>query len=321
MHIHGIVTQLSREAVDSCEVGTIGVATEPITIALAADEAYARQLAVTIAGISRHTAGRPHRIFVLNDGYEPALAHQVARSAGADVELRWIDAHSADLDDALLPEYLPPATLYRLRLEELLPATVERVVYIDTDVVVLDSLAPLWDRDLDGAHLGAVRDPVHPWVASRDSLDWRRFGLAPDLPYFNAGMMVVALDSWRADGLGARALGLMGTHRFRYGDQCALNIAVAGKWMQLEPRWNLQSGHETKDSLAWVIEPTAALEDALRAPAVIHYTSLHDRLKPWQPGSTCPHRDLWFEDLDRTAWAGWRPQPDVVGARNDALLR
>ena len=174
-------------------------------------------------------------------------------------------------------------------------------------------MAELWARDLGDSLLGAVRDPVLPWAATPAGgagpsgiLEWKDLGLSPDMPYFNAGVLLVPLPRWRERAVGARALDLLREHVFLLGDQCALNAVVAGDWVQVEPRWNLQGGHLAPNgTLAWVTESSDDLERAMRDPAVIHFT--HFRRRQWQAQSDYPNRALWFEDLDRTAWAGWRP--------------
>jgi lipopolysaccharide biosynthesis glycosyltransferase len=280
---------------------------QPVTIVLAADAAFCRQLAVTISGISRSAEGVPHRIFVFHDGYDESLKAQVARSAGDHVTLEWIDARSSALGSAILPDFLPPAALYRLRMEQLLPDDVDRVIFLDTDVVVRASLVELWESDLGGALLAAVRDAVYPWAATPGCLDWRGLELSPDLPYFNSGAMLVSLESWRIERIGEQALGLLAAHAFRYGDQCALNVVASGRWLHLAPRWNLQSGHTRENSLAWIAEGEEALEAARESPAVVHFTNFEGQTKPWQPRSTAADRELWYQELDYTAWAGWRP--------------
>src|SRR5436190_1124169 len=141
-------------------------AKDEITIALAANGAFSRQLAVVVAGISRSASNVPHRVYVLHDGYDEALMARVGKSATGSVNLCWIDATSATLSAAQLPAYLPIATLFRLRIEELLPPTVERLIYLDTDIAVRESLSALWAHDLGDSLLAAVRDPVVPWAAS-----------------------------------------------------------------------------------------------------------------------------------------------------------
>ncbi len=280
---------------------------EPINVVVAADHAYRRQLAVTISGISRFADGVPHRVFVFHDGYDAELRRRVERSAGDGIQLEWIDATSTDFDTAILPDYLPTATLYRLRITDLLPRDVERVVFVDTDVVVRGPLRELWETDLQGAVLGAVRDAVYPWAGSPKCLDWRELGVDPDMPYFNAGVMVIPLDEWRASDVGRRALKLVCDHVLHYADQCGLNIVANGNWKPLAPHWNLQSGHLQDDSVGWIVESLGDMERARRAPTIVHFTWFLGRPKPWEPCSTAPYRDLWFDALDHTAWAGWRP--------------
>jgi lipopolysaccharide biosynthesis glycosyltransferase len=281
------------------------VGLEQVVIVLAADAAFCRQLAVVIAGISR-TAHVPHKIFALHDGYDEQLRTRIGESAGENLEIIWLDARSAILDSAILSHY-PPSSLYRLRLGTLLPADVHRVIYLDSDVVVRDSLVELWRYNLGDTLVGAVRDPLLPWAASPDCLDWQTFGLAPDMPYFNAGVLVIPLDIWRSCDVGGLALSLLQQHAFPRADQCALNVVAAGKWTPLHPRWNLQAGHlEPQQSYAWLAARPDELREATERPAIVHFNTAVWR-RPWQPGSVYPNRELWFEDLDRTAWLGWRP--------------
>ena len=48
------------------------------------------------------------------------------------------------------------------------------------------------------------------------------------------------------------------------------------------------------------------IESALKDPGIIHY---HGVDKPWLLATTHPAADRWRAALDRTAWAGWRPEP------------
>ena len=298
---------------------------DAITIAVAADHTYQRQLAVVVSGISRCSAGRPHRVFVLHDGYEAELVARVEQAAGEHVQLDWLDARSAALERAILPPRLPMSTLYRLQLPELLPPEVERVIYLDADTVVRAPLDELWNVDLGASLLGAVRDPVLGWVGAPNTVDWRRFGLPPDLPYFNAGVLVVPLAAWREQQLGEHLVELVTTHRFRDADQGALNVAVEGRWLRLAPTWNVQGGHLAADrSHASVVETTDALDDAVQHPSIVHFNWGFWR-RPWDDRTANsqfpPHElsGLWYEELDRTAWTGWRP--DLRRPSRTAVMR
>jgi lipopolysaccharide biosynthesis glycosyltransferase len=202
------------------------------------------------------------------------------------------------------PSFLSRASLYRLLLPDLL-STRARTIYLDADTVVLSSLQSLWDTELDGHILAAVREASAPWAAGPSGTNWRELGLAPDSPYFNSGLLVLPLDLWRQERLGDKAIEFLRTFRPRWGDQCALNAVAAGRWLEVPRRWNLQTADVEGRGLAWALW-REAVEEAVADPAVVHFT---ERAKPWTPGASHPRADLWFQVLDQTSWAGWRPPP------------
>jgi lipopolysaccharide biosynthesis glycosyltransferase len=285
---------------------------QPVVLAVAADSTFAKQLAVTIASVSR-TASRRHQIFVFHDGYGSPLIERVSESAGEAVDLCWLDARSDAFKDAHLPSWLPTATLFRLRIADLLPKDVDRVIYLDTDVAVRRPLDDIWNLDLEGQSIGAVRDAHIPWAAAPEGLPWRKLGVAPAASYFNCGVMVISTAGWRSQKISERALELLGREAFFNGDQCALNAVSADRWVPLDPEWNLQGDHLDDNSLARVTESQSALSRAIEDPAIIHF--LHSQFgRPWEFGCTHPLRDVWFEHLDLTPWAGWRPEgPSALG--------
>jgi lipopolysaccharide biosynthesis glycosyltransferase len=287
-------------------VDTIVSVSEPIMVALAADHSFAKQLAVVIAGIAT-TATREHQIFVFHDGYEQRLQDQITAIEAPRLTFHWLDARSELFDAAQLPSYLTTATLFRLRIGELLPDSVERVIYIDTDTAIRGPLDELWETELEEQVVAAVRDPVIPWAAAPNALAWSRLGVPADCPYFNAGVLVIATALWRSQRIAERALDLMEERSLRHGDQCALNVILAGAWVQLAPQWNLQAGHLAGDNtLAWVVEPRGALSDAIADPVVVHFNH-SDLGRPWELGCTHPYKQLWFDQLELTSWRDWRP--------------
>jgi len=283
------------------------VRSEPITVVLAADTGFCKQLAVTITSIAATASERRHRIVVLHDGYEPGLIARVEAAASNQIEICWLDARSTDYDDVHLPDWLGAPALFRLRIGELLPPDVARTIYLDTDIVVRQPLDDLWASDLGAGVVGAVRDALLPWAASPFGLPWSRLGVPPQSSYFNSGVLLIDMVRWRSEEIGRRSLALLKEHRFYTGDQCALNAVLTGNWVRIAPRWNLQTGHLTGEGcLAWVTEPAEDLREALEDPAIVHFNhSLWNR--PWEVGSAHPRRDEWFARLDQTPWGGWRP--------------
>lgn len=184
------------------------------------------------------------------------------------------------------------STYFRLLLGELLPKSVERVLYLDSDILVTQDITPLWHEDLQGCVLGAVQQStVQVLKAAYGAGQCRAMGVDPDAPYLNSGMLLIDLVEWRRQGVGvgALALAVQYKHLFHYHDQDALNVALAGTWKRLHPKWNAQYA-------LWIVpDSTSPHEEGAAAqardmPVILHYTY---RLKPWHTRSDHPLTALW----------------------------
>jgi len=91
---------------------------------------------------------------------------------------------------------------------------------------------------------------------------------------------------------------------FRWWDQYALNVVLAGRWGALDARWN--QGANVFAYPTWSQSPfdREAYKQLRDDPYIVHFTT---RYKPWLLSCLHPRRKQFFEVVDRTAWAGWRP--------------
>ena len=112
-------------------------------------------------------------------------------------------------------------TLMRLALPELLQKE-HRVLWLDVDTIVTDDIGDLFDEDLGGCCIGAVREP--PW--SR-----------PGRVYYNAGVLLMDLDAMRGDVF-MRLIQRINTVRMGFKDQDAINDVLGGRIHDLSPIWN-----------------------------------------------------------------------------------
>lgn len=284
----------------------------PLVVATAADPNFAMQLAVLLTSLSRSQAENGCSVFVLHDGFSADDMARAVAGAGSNLDIEWVSAANAETESARLPQFLSPATTFRLRMPDLLPESVDRLVYIDADTIVRRPIDDLGGVDLGGALVGAVRDPASPWAGI--SLPWRELDVDPSVPYFNAGILVVPLDRWRAERVGPRAFDLLRHHDLRWGDNCALNVLAGGDFAQLGPEWNMQAGHLSDQRPIWAVEPTDVIDRAVKDPAIVHFNNPPQN-RPWNLGCTNPFADEWHALLGRTPWAGRRPAPPTLGRR------
>ncbi len=188
------------------------------------------------------------------------------------------------------------ATYFRLLLPSLLPAKVQRVIFIDSDAIVMDHLRELWELPLEGKALAAV--PDH-WLSCKDH------GYVHG-EYFNAGIMLIDLDVWRAKdvlGLG-RVFAKANPHRLRHWDQDVLNAVFAKEWLPIGERWNacphlfglLPDFDLTPERL------TPSETRAIHHPAIVHFAG-PGPVKPWNARSTHPLREHYLAAKAATPWS------------------
>jgi lipopolysaccharide biosynthesis glycosyltransferase len=194
------------------------------------------------------------------------------------------------------------ATWYRFYLDELLPDT-DRILYLDVDLLVMESLLPLWRTSLNGYVLGAVTNV--PPVPSLQSY-FERPELGGD-PYFNAGVLLLDLARMRSEGLGQelRSFSVKNADRLSWRDQDALNEVLHARRRPLHPRWNCMN---SVMYFPWANEyfPPGTVEEARSRPAIRHFEGPAQN-KPWHLLSTPEVRRLYAEHRRHTPWPRVRP--------------
>ncbi|MCP5115808.1 MAG: hypothetical protein GY953_33690, partial [bacterium] len=186
-----------------------------ISVAVAVSPEYTMPLEVTVASMAANLRpGAEIDLYLLEDGV-PAETRRSLEETWCTLPVR---AHWITPDKSLLMDRVPlggyagvPATYFRILAAELLPADLSRIVYLDIDLLVLGDVAELWLHRFDGQAALAVQ--LRPSLAV--SLDVRppECRIDEDTPAFNAGVLVINLEAWRRERLGARALDLAERYR------------------------------------------------------------------------------------------------------------
>ena len=226
------------------------------------------------------------------------LAEMVEREGGS---ISFLSIADADVAGLPIMEHLAPTAWYRIFLPELLP-DVDRLLYLDVDVIALDSLVPLWATDLTGNYVGAVTNVLAPW-----DLHWPgTLGLEGPSSYFNSGVLLMNLDEMRRNGCSEalRAWTLANRERMWFADQDPLNVVLGERRVPLHPRWNCMNAMFVFPS-GRDIFGVETLEEARRRPAIRHFEGPSIN-KPWH--YLCDHdmRELYFRHRRQTPWPDCR---------------
>jgi lipopolysaccharide biosynthesis glycosyltransferase len=177
---------------------------------------------------------------------------------------------------------LPDLTYFRLMIGSLFPE-LDRLLYLDCDLVVRKSLRPLWNTPLCGKTLGAVEDQ------GRDEKLAREKRLLGADPYLNSGVLLVDLDAWRGRESERRFIEFARENRDlprNWHDQSLLNAVLKDEVLFLDRTWNVMVG-----------TPEGIPEN----PAIVHYTFS----KPWKyPYRHVLYADDYWKYRKGTPWGG-----------------
>lgn len=229
---------------------------------IASDQKYILGLAALLKSIDLNASNDPHlsvKITIVSTGINTQQKEQLHNCCKYAID--WQEPQSNY--DELLSLNNSKLTYVRLEPDKYTKAT-ERLIWIDSDIIVLGSLEPIWNLDFQGMPIAAV---PNPWGNPGNSQDRS--------PYFNAGLLVYNMKLWAQEELSKQLIKNAKANIWGDCDQGALNSVLAGRWKQLERIWN---NHNTED----------------RSTKVMHFMS---RPKPWE--SPAPNK-LWVEMLSQT---------------------
>lgn len=213
-----------------------------ITVVMCADDAYAAAGAVAIRSLCDHLSVGADIWLLYTRLGAGSLALLRRAPRGGDFRLLTVNLSRRHYDFAVRSDYISSATFGRLQVGGILPATCERALYLDCDVLVRGDLDELWRTDLGGKVVGAALEQTAPTLGSNGvSESVEALELNAEYPYFNAGVLLIDLKAWREANVGVRASRYLRRLQPRLMDQDSLNAVLAGSWKELNPVWNLTS--------------------------------------------------------------------------------
>jgi len=289
--------------------------TTTISLVCATDRNYAMPLALMLYSALVHLRpGVAVRIFILDDGLTEELRARVSRvvaGIAVPVSVQFVPV-PACYDGYSLPAHIARITYARIDLPTLLPPDLARVIYLDCDMLVLADLTELWEADMDGKTLLAVRDYWVPNVSSDlsgVSTTWSILDIDPSAPYFNSGLLVVDLERWRQQHLSEKMKDYLSKYNDtqKYCDQDVLNAVTVDQWGALDLRWNVAVPILRHPE--YINEPVGKLLGGdlrtLRKTArIAHFITAR---KPWKDMLLEPLSWRWWSYCRRCGWfSSWQ---------------
>lgn len=242
---------------------------ECINIAICIDDNYCQHINPMVYSIEKNTREKVRIHIVYYKLKAESLENIIKLNellTNVELKLCKVREYQYDWLSKFKENSLPTEAYFRLLLPELLP-DVKRILYLDVDMLVLDSLGELYRTDLGNNILGVVRD--FPFTNDKNS--WSYFLLGEfGNRYFNSGMLLMDLVAMRENNIVRRFMEfiLKTSQHYLLGDQDAFNIFFFYNVKILEDKYN------------YIAENQKILQKTNLEVVVMHYCG-YSNPKPW----------------------------------------
>ena len=201
--------------------------------------------------------------------------------------------------------HVSKTSLLKYYIADALPE-LDKVLYMDSDVMVLHDLNQLYQTDISGQYLAAVKDPS--WFFENMhvvelNLEQRGF-------YFNSGVMLMNLQKIREDNLVAKLEDYTNNNFRTYMDQDALNVVVGDKVALLPFENNAMNFFFEHVDLAKMNEfygrEWKTYEEVFAPATIVHFASSQKPL-----GTVVPKTDFFYM-LQKLWYKYYTPLPPLA---------
>jgi lipopolysaccharide biosynthesis glycosyltransferase len=269
--------------------------------AFCADDNYALPLAVTLMSLEAKLPVEKEAIFYILSNSLTLKNRELIQSSlkNDNIIIRWVHVESSPINKLPILEHFGRTAYLRLLLGENLDTNVEKVVYLDADMLIHKDPTNLWETELTFKPLAAVQ--------GSNCKHYNELSIGPS-PYFNSGVMVIDMNYWRSEKIGSRCIRWMqdNASSLHLADQDGLNKFYNGNWQKLDPRWNVFT--QFYKSSKWKESPYS-LPEIVQIASDAWITHYNGVTKPWTtPDYDLPSQKEFLSYVERSPWRGIQPR-------------
>lgn len=260
-----------------------------IPVFFAVDYKYAPMLGVTLKSMLQNASKDYfYKIYVLTTNLADDLKEKVLNSSDAkNASIEFIslkeklDCYSNMFH---LRDYYSQETYFRLFIASLYPEY-DKVLYLDSDLLILDDISKMFNVDLGDNLLGATVEETVLTINEFGEYVEKALGVKRE-NYFNAGIIVINTKKYREEKIQEKFVNLLNRFPFRIAqDQDYLNVLCKDRVHYFDLGWNKTS-----------FENPAFHNEDLK---IVHYKMMW---RPWKyDGIT--YGDMYWDYANKTPFA------------------
>ena len=197
------------------------------------------------------------------------------------------------------------STFGRLFEASLLPDSVEKVIHIDCDTMVMSSLEDLWNRDMEGKIVAGSLECIGDSYKTE-------IGLSKDDTYINAGNIMLNLKKIREDNTEELFRNYIKNHsHLSFVDQAVLNACVKSDEKLVVPLdynaysiiYYIKYKNLKKVKRVTTFYSEEEVEKAVKKPAIVHFTTCFmDGSRPWIENNVHPLLSTYLDYKSKSPW-------------------
>lgn len=251
-----------------------------VNILIGSDNNYAPYYGVLLQSLFYHHPNQSFRIFLMTDARwsdrMTKIYDKMVRKHHSTLVVHIVNEDMLKNCPLNPNHHVNISTYYHLLAPMILPQDVDRILYLDGDMVINGDISALWTMDMTGYGLAACVDSI-----AYDQDTYRRLDYPASCSYFNNGTSMINLKYWRENNIAEKAFEILATTSLELTlmDQDLENVVLAGKIKLLPIEYNYQVMFLC--GYFWKCFPDDFRADVLQKstmPLVIHYNG---EVKPW----------------------------------------
>ncbi len=246
-----------------------------INILVTLDSNYIPYLNVMLFSLMSSNPDEYFRVFLLNNKVEKSDVESSEKILGDSGTLKLVKIKETELDAAPTTDRYPKEIYYRIFAAKYLPQDIERVLYLDPDLIVNNGIRALYDMDMGNnyfaaaSHIGGVLHFINEI----------RLDMGEESPYINSGVMLMNLAQLRKEQRFEEVFEYIRNHKSKLilPDQDIISGLYGDRIIALDPfKYNMT---ERLFAFRFRNGGRSGLKDVRENAVIIHYCG---RNKPWK---------------------------------------
>ena len=243
------------------------------------DKNYIQTLQVMLTSMYMNNPGEDVELYLLHSRLQEKELEPLEKQCGRlGYKFFPVKIEDSWFSQAPVTKQYPREMYYRLLAPCFLPQKLHRILYLDPDILVINSLKPLWETDMKGRLFAAAAHTGKTNLAN--NINQVRLGTTNK--YFNSGVLLINLDQGRKEILPEEIFRYAGEHakELLLPDQDILNAVFGSRTLELDDYlWN----YDARNYSTYLLRSGGVcdMDWVMGNTGILHFCG---KTKPWQAG-------------------------------------